>query len=194
MISRVRPAVVAAAAAARTCSSMPILWHNPDCSKSRAALALLEERGEPFQTREYLRDTPTFTELSKLQKQLGRPPIEWSRTSEMAWLESFDGATIYDDLLPDDDDILRGMARMPIIMERPILACGDRAVVGRPPERILSLLGDDTSSADAAVGAAALVSPIEMAVGAALERGVPSDALKRSLLRMAAEVHMMMPP
>jgi len=54
---------------ARACSSAStILWHNPKCSKSCAALALLEERNVPFTVREYLTDTPSFTELSELHK------------------------------------------------------------------------------------------------------------------------------
>jgi hypothetical protein len=59
---------------------------------------------------------------------------------------AIDNATIYDDILPDDDDVLRAMAEQPIMIERPILVCGDRAVVGRPdPASILSLLDDEDS-------------------------------------------------
>ena len=58
--------------------------------------------------------------MRTLQAQLGLPPIEWARTTDDAWLEHFDNATIYDDLLPDDDDILRAMVKHPIMIERPI--------------------------------------------------------------------------
>ena len=68
----------------RACSSATVLWHNPDCSKSRAALKLLEERGEPFQTREYLKDPPTSMEVVRLQEKLGLPPIEWCAARPLA--------------------------------------------------------------------------------------------------------------
>ena len=126
--------------AARACSTKPTLWHNPGCSKSRAALALLEERGVDFQIRAYLEDTPSFSELEQLKIKLRLPPIDWARTTDNAWIEHFDGSTIYDDLLPDDDDILRAMAKLPIMIERPILTHGEQAVVARPPERALELL------------------------------------------------------
>ena len=127
---------------ARWCSSTPVLWHNPACSKSRAALSLLEAHASTFEIREYLSAPPTFAELQTLQRQLGREPIEWVRTMDTAWLEHFDHATIYDDILPDNNDILRAIVQAPVMLERPILVRGDRAVVGRPPERVLSLLDD----------------------------------------------------
>ena len=116
------------------------LWHNPACSKSRAALAVLEERGEPFEVREYLAEPPSFSELEVLKSALGLPAIEWVRTMDEAWIDHFDGATKYDDLLPDDDDIMRAIEKRPIMLERPICMHGDRAVVGRPTELIIALL------------------------------------------------------
>ena len=169
------------------------MWHNPNCSKSRAALKILEERGEPFQTREYLHDVPSMADVRALQQALNMPPIEWARTSDEPWLEHFDHATIYDDLLPDDDDILRAMVKFPSMIERPILAVGDRAVVGRPPERILTLL--DGASADASPSSspkiAGALEALTVAAEAARARGVADDSLERSLLRMAAEIHML---
>ena len=110
-----------------------------------------------------------------------------------AWKEHFDHATVYDDILPDDADILRAIAKIPIMLERPILACGARAVIGRPPERVLTLLdGPKANPADAAKLAAALEG-LSAAATAAHARGVPGATLERSLLRMAAEMHMMQP-
>ena len=123
-------------------SGEPVLWHNAKCSKSRAALALLEESGRSFKVRAYLEDTPSFEELCTLRKQLNIEPIDWARTMDPAWCEHFNYATVYDDLLPEEDDILRAMAKLPIMIERPILICGERAVVGRPPEAIMELLAD----------------------------------------------------
>ena len=178
----------------RSLSSVPTLWHNPTCSKSRAALQLLEERGEPFETREYLQDKPSFEELSKLQAALRLPPIEWARTRDDAWLEHFDNATIYDDLLPDDDDVLRAMVRHPIMIERPILVLGEEAIVGRPdPIRILSLLTCSAAKSNEPAKAHAALQAVSAATEGALGRGVPDAIVERSLLRMAAELHMLEP-
>ena len=105
--------------------------------------ALLEEHGKPFTIREYLVDMPSFDELSDLRKALKLEPIEWARTMDAAWCEHFDNVTIFDDILPEEDDIFRAMAKLPIMIERPILWRGERAVIGRPPERILELLDDE---------------------------------------------------
>jgi len=111
-----------------------VLLHNPRCSKSRAARALLEERGVAFAERRYLDDPLTLVELYELAARLGRSPREWLRRGEEAW----SAANLADDA--DDDAILRAMAAHPTLIERPILVRGRRAVVGRPPERILELL------------------------------------------------------
>jgi len=172
-----------------------VLWHNPECSKSRAAKALLEERGEQFETRMYMENPPSFSELKVLQKQLSLPPIEWSRTNDDTWLEHFDNATIYDDFLPDDADILRAMETFPIMIERPILVQGDIAVIGRPTDNILSLLDGDSTSTSSAIAEEATVlahlSALDIAAKSAVSRGVSSDILERTLMRMTAELHML---
>ena len=111
-----------------------VLLHNPRCSKSRAARALLVERGVAFAERRYLDDPLTLVELYELAARLGRPPREWSRRGEEAW----SAANLADDA--SDDAILRAMVAHPILIERPILVRGRRAAVGRPLERILELL------------------------------------------------------
>jgi len=110
------------------------LLHNPRCSKSRTAKALLEERGIVFRERLYLEEPLSRAELSELAGRLGQPPAKWVRSSENAYKET--------GLSPDtkDDTILAAMARHPILIERPILISSKRAVVGRPPERVLELL------------------------------------------------------
>ena len=112
----------------------PLLLHNPRCSKSRAALALLEERGVDFETRLYLEDPLSRDELVELQGRLARAVGEWTRTGESAFGEAGleKGAAA--------DAILDAMAANPILMERPILVRGPAARVGRPPEDILELL------------------------------------------------------
>lgn len=111
-----------------------LLLHNPRCSKSRAALALLEERGVEFVLREYLKDPLSRAELESLAERLGRPPGEFVRRNESAFGEA--GL----DAKSTDDEILDAMAESPILMERPILVRGDRAAIGRPPEDVLALV------------------------------------------------------
>lgn len=111
-----------------------LLLHNPRCSKSRAARALLEERGVPFDERRYLEEPLTREELEDLARRLGRPPGEWLRRREAACRE----AGLSEASGPGE--ILAAMAAHPILMERPIAVRGARAAVGRPPERVLELL------------------------------------------------------
>ncbi|WP_020042984.1 arsenate reductase (glutaredoxin) [Salipiger mucosus] len=111
-----------------------ILWHNPRCSKSRQALALLEEAGVTPQIRRYLEDAPTLDELRAAQAALGLPAIEIMRPKEAAFREmglSKDA---------DDETLLRAMAEQPKLIERPVAFAGDRAVIGRPPQRVRDLL------------------------------------------------------
>ena len=137
-----------------TTPSKLTLWHNPGCSKSRAALALLEERGESFTTREYLTDPPTLPELKNLQIKLELPAI--AVRGDDAWNEHFDHAAIYDDILPDDSDILRAIAA-----SRSSADSGGRrrAVVGRSRPHLrgqpLSLLDGEAAEAETAAEAAA---------------------------------------
>jgi arsenate reductase len=110
------------------------LWHNPRCSKSRAALKLLEDAGASVSVRRYLEDAPTLAELTALHRALGRPVLDMVRTGEAAFRVA--GLT----KSSDDDALLQAMADHPILIERPVAIRGDRAVIGRPPEDVLSLL------------------------------------------------------
>ncbi len=118
-----------------------VLLHNPSCSKSRAALALLEEHGEAFDTRLYLEVPLSREELEELGRRLGRSPHEWVRRGE----DAYAGTGLDDE--SEAAAVLDAIATHPILMERPIAIRADRAVVGRPPERVLSLVANDYSSA-----------------------------------------------
>ncbi|HVO25499.1 MAG TPA: arsenate reductase (glutaredoxin) [Candidatus Margulisiibacteriota bacterium] len=111
------------------------IYHNPRCSKSRSALALLQEHEVPLRIVEYLKDPPTRAELASLRKKLGLAPSEWIRKNE----SEYRAAGL--DAKSGQDKLLDAMAKHPILIERPIVVRGDRAVVGRPPERVLELLG-----------------------------------------------------
>ena len=111
-----------------------MLYHNPRCSKSRAALALLRERSVEIRVVEYLSSPPTRADLEALGERLGLPPAAWIRPKERAYADAGLGPE------SSEDELLDAIAAHPILLERPILDTGQRAVVGRPPERILELL------------------------------------------------------
>ncbi|GHF66750.1 arsenate reductase (glutaredoxin) [Seohaeicola zhoushanensis] len=109
-------------------------WHNPRCSKSRQGLALLEEKGAALRVRRYLDEPPSRAELTAAWEALGRPPVaEMMRTKDAAFKEAgLDGK--------DDAALLDAMAANPALIERPLAIRDGRAVIGRPPERLLDLL------------------------------------------------------
>lgn len=109
------------------------IWHNPRCSKSRQTLALLKESGQPVAVRRYLDDPPTRQELESACDALGRPVSEFVRTGEKVFKElDLRGAS--------DEKLLDAMTRHPILIERPIVFKGGKAVIGRPPEAVKTLL------------------------------------------------------
>ena len=110
-----------------------IIWHNPQCTKSRKTLALLQDGGhDPF-VRLYLQDPPDVTEISAARDQLKVHAIAMIRTNE----------SIFTDLgLADADDegLIAAMAAHPILIERPIVFVNGRAAIGRPPENVAAIL------------------------------------------------------
>ena len=112
-----------------------VFLHNPRCSKSRAALALVQEAGVELPVREYLQDPLSLDELRRLVQLLDVRPIEIARRGEPQFQALGLGDTT------PDDDVLRALAEHPILIERPIVVRGGRAVVGRPTEKVHELLG-----------------------------------------------------
>lgn len=122
---------------------MITIYHNPRCSKSRETLALVtaaaERLGEPLEIIEYLKTPPDLTTLTQLQQYLGLPARALLR----------DGETPYADLgladlgLADpglsDQALLQAVAAHPVLLQRPVVVRGERAVIGRPPESVLAL-------------------------------------------------------
>jgi arsenate reductase len=111
-----------------------VFLHNPRCSKSRAALELVREAGLELPVREYLQDPLTLEELRRLVQLLSVRPIAIARRGE----PQFETLGLSD--ATPDEEVLRALAEHPILVERPIVVRGDRAVVGRPPERVRELL------------------------------------------------------
>jgi len=111
-----------------------IIWHNPRCSKSRQALALLQDSGAKIEIRKYLEDCPTRDEINRIAHKLGLPPSAMIRTGERTYTDQ------NLDEVDSEDALLDAMAECPILIERPIAFHTDRAVIGRPPENVLSLI------------------------------------------------------
>ncbi|GHA70838.1 arsenate reductase [Lysobacter bugurensis] len=111
------------------------LYHNARCSKSRAALDLLRARDVELDVVDYLQSPPTSAELRELLERLGMSPRELLRTGEAEYASL--GLAAAD---VGDDTLIAAMSAHPRLIERPIFVCGNRAVVGRPPERVLELL------------------------------------------------------
>lgn len=112
-----------------------LLWHNPRCSKSREALALLRARGVEPTVRAYLEDPPDAAELTRVLALLGVPARELMRRDEAVYRElGLDAAEV------DDEARVAAMAAHPVLIQRPVAIGADRAVIGRPPERVLDLV------------------------------------------------------
>ncbi len=111
-----------------------IIYHNPRCSKSRQALALLRENGVEPEVIEYLKTPPTKTTLRSLLKKLNLSAHEILRTKEDQYADC--------NLSPHSTqaELLTAIAANPILLERPIIIKGNRAVIGRPPENVKALL------------------------------------------------------
>ena len=116
-------------------NSVTIL-HNPRCSKSRQTLALLQERGVNPTVIEYLKSPLTADELKDLYSKLNVTSVrDMMRTKEDAYKSAhLDAQDITDDAL------FRAMAETPKLLERPVVICGDKARIGRPPENVLDIL------------------------------------------------------
>lgn len=110
------------------------LYHNPRCSKSRSALAILEEKGVQPAIVEYLKTPPTKEELRSILKKLAMKPEQIVRKGEDVYKQKFAGKAL------TDEQWLDALAKNPILIERPIVVKGDKAVLGRPPEKVLELI------------------------------------------------------
>ncbi|PZF73169.1 arsenate reductase (glutaredoxin) [Taibaiella soli] len=111
-----------------------IIYHNGRCSKSRGALEILQEKGVPHEVRYYLMEPLSKAELKRLLKKLGMKAEEIVRKSETLYKEE------YKDKKLTNEEWIAVLAEHPILIERPIVENGDKAVVARPPEKVLEIL------------------------------------------------------
>lgn len=110
------------------------IWHNPKCSKSRAAMELLENKNINANVVKYLEDSPSKEQLQDVLKKLNMKASQLLRTSE----------EIYKELklsqIDDENQLIEVMVKNPILIERPIIIKGDKAVIARPIENLSELL------------------------------------------------------
>lgn len=106
------------------------ILHNPRCGKSRNCLAFVNESGKEFEIINYLENPLSAKELKALILKLNIKPIELVRQKESIWIENFKGKTL------NDEEIIAALSKYPILMERPIVIDGDKAIIGREIEKL----------------------------------------------------------
>jgi arsenate reductase len=111
------------------------IYHNPRCTKSRETLALLESHGIQPEIVEYLKTPPTAAELGAILRKLGIKAEALVRKGEDVYKSRYAGKTL------TDAQWIAAMVADPVLIERPIVIEGSRAVLGRPPDNVLKLLG-----------------------------------------------------
>ena len=114
------------------------IYHNPRCTKSRQTLQLLRDQGFEPEVVEYLEESPSRTELRQIVRALGIPARELIRRKGKLFAEVGDPNLRY-----SDSAAVNLLAEHPRLIERPIVVCDGRAVIGRPPENVLDLLNRD---------------------------------------------------
>ena len=110
------------------------IYHNNRCSKSRCGLEILENSGKEFEVVKYLDNVPSEKELKEIIEMLGISPIQLVRKTEKIWKENFKGKEL------TDAEIVQAMIENPKLIERPIVINGNKAVIGRPTEAILTII------------------------------------------------------
>lgn len=107
-----------------------IIYHNGQCSKSKGALEYLQESGVLFAVRWYITDPLQKEELVALLGKLGMQPSEITRKGKPEYKENFEGRT------PNEDELLAALLQYPVLLERPIIVRGNKAIIARPPELV----------------------------------------------------------
>ena len=110
------------------------IYHNPRCTKSRQGLEALEKSGEQFEVIKYLENIPTKDELRKVLGYLNISAENLVRKNEAIWKENYRGKNL------SEEEILDAMIQYPKLIERPVVLRDNRAVIGRPTEKIFDLL------------------------------------------------------
>ena len=111
------------------------IFHNPRCSKSRQTLQILQDHGVQTDVIEYLKEPPDFNMLQQILTMLGIGPRDLLRKHEDSYKElQLDRAEL------SDDELIQAMVDHPKLIERPIVIRDGKAIIGRPPEKVLEIL------------------------------------------------------
>lgn len=110
------------------------IYHNSRCRKSRECRTFLENSGKEYEVVKYLEDVPTFEQLKSIIKKLGIKPIELVRHKEKIWITNFKDKEL------TDEAMIKAMISNPILIERPIVIIGARAVIARPLDKINAII------------------------------------------------------
>lgn len=108
--------------------------HNPRCGKSRNCLALLKEKGKEFVIVNYLENKLSEPEVKTLLKKLNCKPLELVRQKESIWIDNFKEKPL------SDDDIIKALAKFPILIERPIVIRDEQAIVARDIKKLKNFI------------------------------------------------------
>ena len=111
-----------------------LIYHNPRWGKSRNSVRILEEKNVDYKIIEYLKHSLSINELKNILKILNLKPIDIIRTSELDYKENNISK------VTDNEKLLEAILKYPKILQRPIILNGDKGVIGRPPEKILSII------------------------------------------------------
>ena len=112
-----------------------VIYHNPRCSKSRQSLQILNDNGVDVEVVEYLKQPPDFKTLEHILNLLGLEPRDLMRQQEDSYTEN----NLSDDQL-SREALIQAMVEHPKLIERPIVIRDGKAIIGRPPQRILEIL------------------------------------------------------
>lgn len=113
---------------------MITIYHNPRCSKSRCGLDILKNSEKQFEVVEYLKNPLTKKEIITLLEKLGIPPMELVRKNEGIWKENYQNKAF------TDNEIIDLLVTHPQLIERPIVVQGNKAIIGRPEEKIYDFI------------------------------------------------------
>ncbi|WP_109438450.1 MULTISPECIES: arsenate reductase (glutaredoxin) [Aquimarina] len=113
---------------------MTTIYHNPRCRKSRETLAILEEKTEDITIVKYLETPPSVEELTEIIKFLNISPIDLVRKNETVWKENYKGKEI------TNTELISVLSKHPILIERPIVVKDNKAIIGRPPQKVVDIL------------------------------------------------------
>jgi arsenate reductase len=109
------------------------IYHNPRCSKSRNTLAIIESKTSVIEIIDYIKNPIKFEEINLIIEKLKIKAISLVRINESIWREHYKGKEM------TDDEVIKAIIKHPKLMERPIVTTNKKAIIGRPPENVLSL-------------------------------------------------------